>query len=309
MDKKTILIMPLIAGREAAFRRTCDALKRLNFTNSILVLRDDGAESFIVDGLDMEWSSQCYALTGMCAIFQAISAERETILAYDFACYCDDDNLVSPSFLEVGNRFLKNNEDFVGCNGLRFLMNDYAGKPTFLARYQSQELISDSKFGRLQEYAQQGGILFYTLLRSSVLIAVVSASNVLKDDNLSEISVNFSLPSFGKIKLLPDIQLARFYPRPAVFNIVSPLNWIKRPDLQAELVRCHQILLDSYGVITNSPDESQLFEQSLGKYLALRFTKVPANLFKSINKKITDGLFHAKNAPAVKTMLGAVGEP
>ena len=63
------------------------------------------------------------------------------------------------------------------------------------------------------------GLVYYSLIRSAIFLKICKKISQINDDNLSEIYFNYLLIIFGNLKNLNTLYLARFHPRPKIYNI------------------------------------------------------------------------------------------
>ena len=299
--------MALIAGREVYALRTIRTMEKLGFAGSVLGLRGRGLKAPEKMPACVQLTSEEYDLTGMCSIFQAIDQEADVIRQFDFAAYCDDDNLINPEFMEQAVTFLNREPAYAGCNGKRFLCQEVDDSFAYLAPYATQVLTAEKPDLRLQQYCQQGGILFYATFRSDALLAGVAGMDDVQDDNAAEILLNYRLPKFGKIALLNVMQLVRPYPRPAVFNIPSARNWLQAKGMHASLLRCIRMLMNDYGVSDVSQHQNDFFQSTVGMYLQRRFGgSQPRNPIVTLWKRLTDFSFRLIHNREIRQLLTAL---
>lgn len=308
-DQQNILvIIPLIAGREDHFQRTINAMFRLGYEGSILAIRGKGIKASHFQNPHLMITSKTYNLNGMASIFQAIELESQVIKQFQCAAYCDDDNLINPSFLEKAVKFLQDHEHYAGCNGRRFLCSQSDHCHSFLGQYASQYLDADTETQRLGQYCQQGGILFYAVVRSKVFLESLLGVASIQDDNSAEILLNYRLPKFGKFVLLPEIQLARPYPRPTIFNIPEALTWLQSDLMHPSLIRCIDMLISDYGISSDQKRKNDFFKTTIGHYLQLRFYGVQPNTIAKSCKPITNFCFRVLHRKAITKMLNAFND-
>ena len=303
-----LVIIPLIVGREDHFQRTINAIFRLGYEGSILAIRGEGITASRFQNPHLLITSKTYNLNGMASIFQAIESESHIIKQFQCVAYCDDDNLINPSFLEKAAKFLQDHEHYAGCNGRRFLCSRSDYKFSFLGQYASQHLDAETETQRLEQYCQQGGILFYAVLRSKVFLESLFGIASIQDNNSAELLLNYRLPKFGKFALLPEIQLARPYPRPAIFNIPEALTWLHSDRMHPSLMRCIDMLISDYGISRDQKRQNDFFKFTIGQYLQRRFYGAqPSTIAKSC-KPITNFCFSALHRKTIAKMLDAFNE-
>jgi hypothetical protein len=305
-NQKVIIVVPLIKGREFYFERTCRALDRLGFDGTILALRGPGSESPRKHTFNILVTAPLQRLDGMATIFRAIYEQRRTVLRYSYASYCDDDNFFTPNFVRASIQFLEQNPDYVGCNGRRFLFDYKNGRYQFLAKYKSQSISGEKAFDRLCDYARQGGILFYALMRSSIFVRSMAGVDRVTDDNAAEILINYRLPLFGEFFLLKELHLARQYPRPSLFNVPTPLSWSLESNMYQSLNACIMMLGEEYAQSCEDKGAEEIFANSVGCYLHQRFALAKACWPKSIWKLVGDRYFYVVNKSSIVMMLRAL---
>ena len=303
-----LVIIPLIAGREDHFQRTINAMFRLGYEGSILVIRGKGINASRFQSSHLLITSKTYNLNGMASIFQSIELESQVIKQFQCVAYCDDDNLINPSFLEKATKFLQDHEHYAGCNGWRFLCSRSDHRFSFLGQYATQHIDASSVGKRLEQYCQQGGILFYAVLRSKVFLESLEGIASIQDDNSAELLLNYRLPKFGKFALLPEMQLARPYPRPAIFNIPEALTWLNSDLMHPSLKRCIDMLISDYGISCNQNRQNDFFKTTIGQYLQRRFYGVQPSAIAKCCKPIGNFFFRVVHRKTIAKMLNAFND-
>ena len=308
-DQQNILvIIPLIAGREDHFQRTINAMFTLGYEGSILAIRGKGIKASRFQNPHLMITSKTYNLNGMASIFQAIELESNLIKQYKYVTYCDDDNLINPIFIQQAASFLHLHQDYAGCNGRRLLCEQTDAGLVFLAQYATQRLEAGQAKHRLQQYCQQGGILFYAFLQTEVLLESVAGIESIDDDNVAEILINYRLPKFGKFALLSELQLARPYPRPTIFNIPDILSWLRSENMQPSMMTCLDMLICDYDIDPSMKAQNNFFMSTIGCYLQRRFRAAPLRTVSRFFKPITNICFSVLYGKKISRMLDALND-
>ena len=209
-------------------------------------------------------------IKGMNDIFKNIANNSNILKQYKYICLLEDDNYIFPEAIKECENFLNNSKNFIACNGVSFLFTREDLKYKFLNTYSSPHFSNDNLIERSKEYQKNGGIVYYSLIRSSVFTYISQKITLIDDDNLSEVFFNYLLLLKGKVETLKTIYLAREYPRPKIYNIPSILDWIKNKKLIHDLnTIINEIIIIS---IEKKLSYKVLLENTIFYYLKIRFS-------------------------------------
>lgn len=239
-------------------------------------------------------------IDGMNGIFKEIYLNKNLILKYKYCCFVEDDNFIFPKSIILSKNFLENNSDYISCSGKSFLISKSKNlKLVYLKQYTSpnSNYFDDIK-NRFQKY--NGSLCYYSLFRSKIFVKILSFINKINDDNLSEVFFNYLTILSGKLKLLDSIYLVREFPRPKIYNIPTKEDWVKNDYLFKDL---------NFIINTIQSKKSQnLLEDSIFKYLAIRFKKEKQIFFFKFLNKLKDKTFYLKYHRNIKNYLFIINQ-
>lgn len=241
-------------------------------------------------------------INGMNDIFREMFNSKNILLRYKYCCFVEDDNFIFPNFILKSKIFLENNKSFASCSGNCFLyVEKNKSNFTFLKKYLLPNNIHKININdRFIKY--NGTLCYYNLFRSEIFIRILFYIDKIKDDNLSEIFFNYLSLISGRNNYINTMHLARFWPRPNVYNIPNKTNWIVKKELFIDIKYIIKVL--TYNKPTISLDNS------IFKYLSLRFKKKQKlNIFKRVFYTFDNNFFYLINLRFIRKYLVLVNKP
>ena len=278
-NKEVLLVIFNLYKREKytqRFLKLISAYRTENFL-TILIINEKNKKRLNIKNKNIKVLQSCSKkkIFGMNQIFVEILNQKKIINKFKYICFVEDDNFIFPNSLNKFRYFLKKNSEYIACSGDAFLFREYKEKFLIENPYPLiNNLIEKKTDKRFLSY--NGGLSYYSLIRTKYLLKILEKIKLIKDHNLSEVYFNYFLIKQGKIRKLNYLYLAREYPRPQVYNITSKLEWLKNKNLLKEL-----------NIITNDISKGyskEILDISIFKYLSVRFLKKKKN----INHKILD---------------------
>ena len=235
-DKNILKIIFNISGRTSYLYRYFKLLENHKINFDLLIINDlnNIIEESNLKKIDINFiiKQAPSKITGMNSIFKIIYNYKDILANYEYVCFVEDDNFIFPHAIGNCVDFLNTNHDYLGCNGLSFLFNyNQNNKFIFLNKYSSPSFKSDNPNDRAKQYKLNGGLIYYSIIRSMVFIKICKEITYINDDNLSEIFFNYLILVYGNLKTINQIYLARLYPRPIIYNIPHLDEWIKNNKL------------------------------------------------------------------------------
>lgn len=291
----TLQIIFNLQNRYAYINRYFNLLIDKDIRYNILIISDPEIKlnKNIINNFSnfLYFSSSTNLIKGMNDIFRNLANNIKLFNKFKYVCFLEDDNYIFPDAIYSCEKFLNYSNDFIACNGLSFLYTKKSTKYTFLNTYSSPNFFNDNLIERSIEYKKNGGLLYYSLIKSNIFCEICQKIKLIKDDNLSEVFFNYLLLLKGKVKTLKIIYLAREFPRPKVYNIPNIFEWLKNEKLFDDLnVVINEIRNIS---IENKLSEEILLKNTIFHYLTIRFYgyKNSKNLFHIVKNKMYLFLF------------------
>lgn len=269
----TLQIIFNLKNRDTYINRYFNLLVKKNIKYNILIISDPEIklETSIVNNFSdfLYFSSSIKEIRGMNDIFRNIANNKNLFSKFKYICFLEDDNYIFSDAIMSCEKFLNSSKDFIACNGLSFLFTKKKIKYSFLNFYSSPNFSKDNLIDRSIEYQKNGGLLYYSLIKSNVFSEICQKIKLINDDNLSEVFFNYLLLLKGKVKTLKIIYLAREYPRPKVYNIPTIFEWLKNENLLHDL----NIVINEIKNISieNKLNEKVLLENTIFYYMMIRF--------------------------------------
>ena len=237
-NNKTVKIIFNVANRSSYLHRYFKLLKGYKINFDILVINDFPNEFFtpclekINTNIITKYSEE--KITGINSIFKIIYKFRDLLLKYKYVCFVEDDNFIFPNTIDSCIKYLNVNQEYIACNGLSFLFKKNK-KYLFLNKYHSPSFKSLSIIERVKQYNNNGGLIYYSVIKTEIFINICKEITYIKDDNLSEIFFNYLILIKGNLKSLNQMYLAREYPRPPIYNVPPLHEWIKNNKLAYDI--------------------------------------------------------------------------
>lgn len=230
-DKNTLKIIFNISGRTNYLYRYSRLLENYKINFDLLIIND--LNNIVEDSYMKKINTNVITrqarikITGMNSIFRSMYNCTDILQKYKYVCFVEDDNFIFPNAIDNCVNFLNINHDFLGCNGLSFLFNyNKNNKFIYLAKYSSPSFKSDNPNDRAKQYKSNGGLIYYSVIRSVIFLKICKEITHINDDNLSEIFFNYLVLIYGNLKTINNVYLAREYPRPIIYNIPDLNEWI-----------------------------------------------------------------------------------
>lgn len=277
---KSLIILFHIDGRDLEIKRYLKLLEIYKSNLNILIIRDKNLSSpnnYANNFVYYINSKNC--IIGMNDIFRSILEARDYIKDFKYVCFAEDDNFIFPKSICECQNFLEKNIDYIACNGKSFLFYKKNNEYSFLNKYISPNFNSNNLSNRLKEYNSTSGLVYYSLIRSKIMLDICENISLIKDDNLSEVLFDYLLPIKGKLKKLNLIYLAREWPRPKVYNIPDKITWVRNKNLFNDLIKSFEILFSEFKKVELNIKKLELFDLTLSKYLHLRFAEKKQSKF------------------------------
>ena len=200
-------------------------------------------------------------ITGMNSIFRTFYKKREILKKYKYTCFVEDDNFIFPYAIKQSYDLLEKNKNFVGCSGKSFLFGKKNSHNHYLNLYHTPKFCSQSILSRAEEYVYNGGLTYYSLIKTNIFIEICYQISFINDDYLSENLFNYLMLIKGNLKSLNCFYLAREYPRPEIYNVPNINEWLKNKNLMNDINKVINMLSKNL--------ENKLSMEEIDKFLDL----------------------------------------
>jgi len=279
--------------REDYIKKYLYLLNRYKSKMKILIINelDQQLDKKIYEELyeNIEIISSDEKITGMNSIFRTFYKKREILKKYKYTCFVEDDNFIFPSAIKQSFDFLEKNKDFIGCNGKSFLFGKNNSFNYYLNLYHSPKFYSQSILNRAEEYIYNGGLTYYSLIKTNIFVENCYQISFINDDNLSEVLFNFLTLIKGNLKSLNCFYLAREYPRPKIYNIPILKEWLKNKYLMNDINKVINMLGKNLENKLSMEEIDKFLDLTLFYYLSMRLKpkqQHESNFKNNIVKKI-----------------------
>ena len=274
MSNRSILkIIFNITGRTSYLYRYFKLLKNYELNFDILIINDN-KNNFLQSRLEkiktkIIVKDSTTKIIGMNSLFRLMDSFKDITLKYEYVCFVEDDNFIYPNAIDKCGDFLNSNKDYIGCNGQSFLFGKN-NKFEFLNKYSAPSFKSTNIIGRVKQYENNPGLIYYSLIRSKIFTNICNEITFIKDDNLSEIFFNYLFLVKGSLKTLNQIYLAREYPRPLIYNIPALNKWTKNNKLVYDINMTMMRLIKNIKIQEINADYDLFLKLTIFKYIANR---------------------------------------
>lgn len=279
-NNKTLQIIFLLCGRKDYIDRYFKLIDIYKINFDILLIKENSTKfnKPLISNNNLITVNLVNRIYGMNDIFKAINNQNHILNKYKYINFLEDDNFVFPEALLKCEKYLEKNNDFIACNGLSFLFTKKK-KYQFLNSYSNPNFKQKNLILRANEYKKNGGLLYYSVIRTAIFLKICQKISLIKDDNLSEVLFNYLILSYGKVKSLNVLYLAREYPRPKIYNIPSLDQWLNNKYLLDEINKIIKILTNEINQL-HIINLEEFIKNTLYYYISIRLIGS-----KSIKKK------------------------